>query len=316
MQAIAMREAYGRLLVELAGQNEKIVVLDADMAQSCGLQHFRDAFPDRFFNIGIAEQNMMGIAAGLAAYGKIPFVNSFACFLSTRSCDQLRVAVAYGKLNVKIVAGHGGISVGEDGATHQGLEDIAIVRAIPNMVLIVPADPVETAAAVRAAIEYDGPVYIRLARPKVKALFDDSYKFQIGKAVTMKEGKDASLLAIGIMVSRALEAAQLLEKRGLNVNVINVSTIKPLDRETIVRAVEQTGLIVTLEDHSVIGGLGSAVAEVLAEEDKPVIMRRLGIPDVFGESGTFEELLAKYGLTVPDIVKVVAELVQKKRDSK
>jgi len=254
----------------------------------------------------------MGIAAGLAAYGKIPFVNSFACFLSTKSCDRLRVAVVYTKLNVKIIAGHGGLATGPDGATHQALEDIGIVRSISGITLIVPADCKEREkAVVTTCINYKGPVYIRLARPDVDPIFDDSYEFQIGKAAIVNEGSDATIVACGIMVSLALEAANTLGKQGISTRVINMSSIKPLDNQAIIKAAEETGAIVTAEDHNVYGGLGSVVAEVLVE-NKCVPMQRVGVKDSFGKSESTEELFKIYGLSVSHIVNAVQKVVEEK----
>lgn len=311
-----MRDAYGSLLVKLGRENKDIVVLDADMKKSCALEAFQKEFPERYLSIGIAEQNMMGMAAGLAAYGKIPFVNSYACFLSTKSCDQLRVAVAYTKLNVKIIAGHGGLATGPDGATHQALEDIGIVRSIPGMTLIVPADCKETEkAVVTTCINYKGPVYIRLTRPDVDSIFDDSYEFQMGKAPIVKEGSDAAIVACGIMVSLALEAANTLSKQGISTRVINMSSIKPLDNQAIVKAAKDAGAIVTAEDHNIYGGLGSAVAEVLVE-NKCVPMERIGVRDSFGKSGSTEELFNIYGLSVSHIVNAVQRVTAKKAGQK
>lgn len=307
-----MRDAYGNILVKLGRKNKDIVVLDADMKRSCALEAFQKQFPERYLSIGIAEQNMMGMAAGLAAYGKIPFVNSYACFLSTKSCDQLRVAVAYTKLNVKIIAGHGGLATGPDGATHQALEDIGIVRSIPGMTLIVPSDYKETERAVVAScINYKGPVYIRLTRPDVDSIFNDSYEFQIGKASVVKEGSDATIIACGVMVSLALGAANTLSKQGINTRVINMSSIKPLDNQAIIKAAEDTGAIVTAEDHNIYGGLGSAVAEVLVE-NSPVPMQRVGVRDSFGKSGSTEELFKIYGLSASHIVNAVQRVIEKK----
>jgi transketolase len=281
-----MRETCGQVLVEMARENKDIVVLDADMRRHMGIHHFAEEFPERYFTVGIAEQNIVDIAAGLAAYGKIPFANTYACFFE-KAFEQIRVSVAYTKLNVKIVSSHGGIATGADGATHQALEDIAIIRALPNMTLVSPADHVETAKAVRAVVEYKGPVYMRFTRPAVARIFDKSYDFQIGRAVTVREGSDATIIATGIMVAKALEAAKLLAKEDLEARVVNISTIKPIDEPAIVKAASETGAIVTAEDHSIIGGLGSAVSEVLVEH-KPVDMERVGVKDAFGRSGETE----------------------------
>lgn len=306
-----MTEAYDEVLPELAKENRDIVVLDADLRPHVGLGRFAQAFPERYFTVGIAEQNMVGIAAGLATCGKIPFVNTFACFFE-KAYEPIRIAVAYTKLNVKIVGSHSGISTGPDGATHEAIEDIAIFRALPNMTLISPADYVEAAKAVRAVVEHKGPVYVRFTVPAVETIFDNSYDFQIGKAVTVRDGSDATVMATGIMVSEALEAANSLAKDGLDVRVVNVSTIKPIDEEAIVKAARETGAIVTAEDHSIIGGLGSAVSEVLGEH-KPAYIERVGVKDAFGKSGHTEELFEIYGLTALDIAKAVNRVVDRKR---
>ncbi|MBA1334270.1 MAG: Transketolase, C-terminal section [Firmicutes bacterium] len=313
---IATRDAYGKTLVSLGGENDKIVVLDADLSKSTKTVLFAEAFPERFFNMGIAEQNLIGMAAGLAASGKIPFASTFAMFASGRAFEPIRNSVAYPRLNVKIAATHAGLTVGEDGASHQCIEDIALMRAVPNMTVICPADGVETEAAVRAAAEYKGPVYIRLGRSKVPAVFDkESYAFEWGKGITVREGKDAAIIATGIMVPVAVDAAAELAECGINVRVIDIHTIKPIDRELIIRAARETGAIVTAEEHSIIGGLGSAVAEVLCESI-PVPMKRIGVRDTFGESGTAEDLLEKYGLTAKNIVEEVKRLFGNKTGKK
>lgn len=311
MTKIATRDAYGKALVRLGEENKDIVVLDADLAKSTKTIDFAKAFPERFFDLGIAEQNLIGTAAGLALAGKIPFASSFAMFATGRAFEQVRNSVAYPKLNVKIAATHAGITVGEDGASHQTVEDIAIMRALPNMTVIVPADSIETEQAVRAAAGYKGPVYIRLGRSAVPVIYDDGYKFEIGKASVLRKGKDVTVFATGIMVSSALDAADSLAGEGVEVEVINVSTIKPLDVETVVRSLQKTKAGVTAEEHSIIGGLGAAVAE-LSCENYPVPLVRVGIKDVFGESGTPNELLVKYGLTSEDIVQAVQRVIQRK----
>ncbi|GFN22738.1 transketolase family protein [Thermanaeromonas sp. C210] len=311
MAKLATREAYGRALVELGRQDERVVVLDADLSKSTKTEYFAREFPHRFFNMGIAEQNLMGTAAGLALCGKIPFASSFAIFATGRAFEQVRNSIAYPRLNVKIAASHAGITVGEDGASHQSVEDIALMRALPNMTVIVPADGVETRQAVFAAARHEGPVYIRLGRMSVPIIYDEDYRFQVGKAHRLRRGRDATILACGYMVALALEAARRLEAEGLSVGVLNVSTIKPLDREAVVEAARETGALVTAEEHSIIGGLGSAVAEVLAEE-YPVPLRRVGLRDTFGESGSPEDLLRRYGLSVPDIEKNVREVLLQK----
>ena len=312
MTSVATRDAYGEALAALGQENENIVVLDADLSKSTKTCDFKKAVPERFFNMGIAEQNMMGVAAGLAACGKIPFASTFAVFAAGRAYDQIRNTIAYPKLNVKIAASHAGLTVGEDGGSHQMLEDIALMRVIPNMVVLVPADGEETKQAVRAAAEYDGPVYIRLGRPKVPMIFDENYKFTIGKGVVVKEGTDVTLIGTGIMVSKALEAAEKLAAEGINAAVVNISTIKPLDEKLIVQMAEKTGAVVTCEELSIIGGLGGAVAEVLVEQC-PVPMAKIGVNDSFGQSGLPDQLLEKYGLTVEHIVEEAKKVIARKK---
>lgn len=300
MANIATRDAYGQALAELGALNDKVVVLDADLSKSTKTNDFKKVFPERFFNMGIAEQNLLGTAAGFAAAGKIPFASSFAVFAVGRAYDQIRNSIAYPKLNVKIAATHAGLTVGEDGGSHQMLEDIALMRALPNMTVIVPADGVETKQVIMAAAAYDGPVYIRLGRPKVPVLFDESYQFEIGKGVVLKDGADVTLVATGIMVSKAMEAAEALAADGISAAVVNISTIKPLDQQLIIEMAQKTGAMVTCEEHNIYGGLGSAVAEVLVEHC-PVPMARVGVEDSFGESGLPDQLLEKYGLTAANI---------------
>lgn len=309
---IATRDAYGRTLVELGGRYPDLVVLDADLSKSTKTNEFARVFPDRFFNIGIAEQNLMGIAAGFALTGKIPYVSTFAVFAAGRAFDQVRNTIAYPGLNVKIVATHAGISVGEDGASHQAIEDLALMRSLPNMTVIVPADATETARAVAAALVHRGPVYIRLGRPPVPVLFGEEYKFRIGEAVILREGPDAAICATGIMVAEALKAAEQLATRGIQVTVVNVHTIKPLDVETIVRVVRKTRALVSAEEHTINGGLGSAVAELLGEHC-PVPLVRVGIQDRFGESGSVGELMDAFGLTASHIVRAV-EIIRQRRN--
>ncbi len=302
---VATRDAYGDILVELGKENESIVVLDADLSKSTKTHGFSQAFPERFINVGIAEQNLIGMAAGLATAGKIPFASTFAMFATGRAYEVIRNSVAYPKLNVKVCATHAGITVGEDGASHQSLEDISCMRTIPNMTVIVPADGVETKAALRAITEYNGPVYVRLGRLAVPTVNDENtYKFEIGKGVQLKDGKDVTIVATGIMVSEALQAAEKLAEEGISARVINIHTIKPIDAELITKAAKETGAIVTAEEHNIIGGLGSAVAETLAE-NYPVPMKRVGVKDTFGESGKPEELMVKYGLTAEGIIEAV-----------
>jgi transketolase len=311
MKKIATRDAYGEALVELGRENPDVVVLDADLAKSTKTIEFARHFPERFFDMGIAEQNMIGTAAGLAAAGKIPFCSTFAIFATGRAFEIIRNSVAYSRLNVKIAASHAGVTVGEDGGSHQSVEDIALMRSLPNMTVLVPADAVETRAAVRAAAQIQGPVYIRLGRPGVPVLHGDDFHFEPGRAVTMREGNDATIIATGVMVAAALEAAGLLEQEGIGVRVVNMHTIKPLDEEAVIAAARETGVIVTAEEHSVIGGLGGAVAEAVCARH-PVPVYRVGVPDVFGESGKPGELLEKYGLTAAHLAARVREAVTKK----
>ncbi|MEN6412974.1 MAG: transketolase family protein [Veillonellales bacterium] len=308
----ATREAYGEALRELGALNKDIIVLDADLSKSTKTNLFAKAFPERFFNVGIAEQNLMGTAAGLAAAGKIPFVSSFAMFAAGRAFEQVRNSICYPRLNVKIAATHAGLTVGEDGASHQAIEDISLMRSIPNMTVIVPADAAETRQAIAFAAEYRGPVYIRLGRMAVPELFGDDYEFQHGKAVELADGKDVTLIASGVMVSAAREAAEELLAAGISARVLNIHTIKPIDVEAVCKAARDTGAIVTCEEHNIIGGLGSAVAEVLVEH-QPVPMERVGVQDTFGESGTPAALLKKYHLTAADIVEAAKRVVRRKK---
>lgn len=305
VKKIATRDSYGNALVELGKEHEEIVVLDADLAGSTKTGVFRKAFPERHFNAGIAEANMVGIAAGMAACGKVPFISSFAMFIAGRAYEQLRNGVGYPQLNVKIGASHAGISVGEDGATHQCLEDMALMRQIPGMIVINPADDVEARAAVKAAYEYVGPVYLRFGRLAVPVYNDEeNYKFEIGKGAVIKEGTDLTIFATGLCVKEAIEAEAMLAADGISAEIINIHTIKPIDRELVVKSATKTGKVVTVEEHSIIGGLGSAVAEVLSEE-APTKMYRIGVRDVFGESGPALELLHKYELDAEGIYKQV-----------
>jgi transketolase len=297
----ATREAYSQALVELS-RNEKIVVLDADLAKATKTIDFKKACPERFFDMGIAEQDMIGTAAGFAASGKIPFASTFAIFAAGRAFEQIRNSVAYPKLNVKIAATHAGVTVGEDGGSHQAIEDISLMRSVPNMVVLNPSDDVEAKAAIFAAAEYYGPVYIRLGRAATPTLHDESYKFEIGKGEVLKEGKDVAIIATGIMVAKALEAAAKLKEEGIDAKVINISTIKPLDKELVIKAAKETGKVITAEEHSIIGGLGSAVCELLSQEF-PTMTKRIGLNDLFGQSGTPESLLEHYKLTVSNIIE-------------
>jgi len=306
MTKIATREAYGEALAQLGEEIKDIVVLDADLSGSTKTSVFAKKFPERFFNVGIAEQNLMGTAAGFATCGKIPFASTFAIFAAGRGFEQIRNSICYPKLNVKIGASHAGITVGEDGATHQSVEDIALMRALPNMTVICPADGAETKKAVRAAALHEGPVYIRLGRMAVETIFDDDCEFEIGKGKVLREGTDVAIIATGIMVGESLKAADMLAKDGISAMVINMHTIKPIDEDLILKAAK-CGAIVTAEEHSIIGGLGGAVAEVLAEK-MPTPMRRIGIRDKFGQSGKPNELLKLYNLTADDIANAAKEL--------
>ncbi|MDB2111906.1 transketolase family protein, partial [Clostridium paraputrificum] len=282
---IATREAYGKALAALANTNENVVVLDADLSKSTKTADFKVVAPERFFNMGIAEGNMMGVAAGLSTCGKVPFVSTFAMFAAGRAFEQIRNSICYPKLNVKVCATHAGLTVGEDGASHQAIEDISLMRSVPNMVVINPADDIETEAAIKAVAEMEGPCYVRLGRMAVSRVNDETnYNFIIGKGITLAEGNDVAIIATGIMVEAALEAKEELAKEGINARVINIHTIKPIDEELIIKAAKETGVIVTAEEHSIIGGLGSAVAEVVSEKC-PVPVLRVGVKDTFGESG-------------------------------
>ena len=307
VKKIATRASYGAALVELGKKHENLVVLDADLAAATQTGMFKKEFPERHIDCGIAECNMMGIAAGLATTGKVPFASTFAMFAAGRAFEQVRNSIAYPKINVKIGATHGGISVGEDGATHQCNEDIAFMRTIPNMVIINPADDVEARAAVKAAYEHVGPVYLRFGRLAAPVINDNpEYKFELGKGVTLREGKDITIVATGLEVSFALEAAQMLEKDGIDARVINIHTIKPIDEEIIVKAAKETKKIFTVEEHSIIGGLGSAVCDVVCEK-QPAPVYKIGMRDRFGESGPAMELLHKYELDAEGIYNQIKE---------
>ncbi|MBE6070468.1 MAG: transketolase family protein [Clostridium butyricum] len=300
---IATREAYGKALVKLSNINNNVVVLDADLSKSTKTADFKAVAPERFINMGIAEANMMGVAAGLSTCGKVPYVSTFAMFAAGRAFEQIRNSICYPNLNVKVCATHAGLTVGEDGATHQSVEDISLMRSIPNMTVINPADAVETEAAILAIADYEGPCYVRLGRLAVDTINDEkSYKFEIGKGVTLEDGNDVTIIATGMMVDLALQAKKDLSKEGINARVINIHTIKPIDRDLLVKAAKETGAIVTAEEHSVVGGLGSAVSEIVTEE-YPVPVLKVGIKDTFGESGKPGELLEKYGLTTQAIVE-------------
>lgn len=309
VKKIATRESYGNALKELAEEFPQLVVLDADLAGATKTGIFKKAYPDRHIDCGIAESNMMGIAAGLALTGKIPFASSFAMFAAGRAFEQVRNSIGYPHLNVKIGATHAGITVGEDGASHQCNEDIALMRTIPGMVVMVPSDDIEAKAAVRAALEHEGPVYIRFGRAAVPVINDKpDYKFEIGKGQLVRKGKDVTIVATGIMVDSAIGAAEKLAAEGIDAEIINICTIKPIDKDIIIKSAQKTGKVVTCEEHSVIGGLGSAVCEVLADE-YPVKVKRIGMQDVFGESGSASDLLHKYGLDAEGVYKQVKEFV-------
>ena len=307
VKKIATRDSYGNALVELGKEHENLVVLDADLAAATKTGVFKKVFPERHIDCGIAECNMMGVAAGLATTGKVPFASSFAMFAAGRAFEQIRNSIGYPKLNVKIGATHAGISVGEDGATHQCNEDIALMRTIPGMVVINPSDDVEARAAVKAAYKHEGPVYLRFGRLAVPVINDrEDYKFELGKGVVLREGKDITLIATGLTVAETLEAAEKLAADGIDAKVINIHTIKPLDEELIVEAAKETGKVVTIEEHSVIGGLGSAVCDVLSEKE-PTKVLKIGINDTYGESGPAVELVKKYGLDAESIYKKIKE---------
>lgn len=309
VKKIATRESYGNALVELAKEHDNLYVLDADLAAATKTGIFKAAYPDRHIDCGIQEADMVGIAAGMATTGKVPFCSSFAMFAAGRAYEQVRNSVAYPHLNVKIGATHAGISVGEDGATHQCLEDLSLMRTIPGMVVINPADDIEAKAAVKAAYEYDGPVYLRFGRLAVPVINDNAdYKFEIGKGLVLREGTDVSIIATGLEVNFALEAAEMLAKDGINAEVVNIHTIKPIDRELILKTAEKTGLVVTVEEHSIYGGLGSAVAEILSEE-MPTVVKRIGVNDTFGESGPAVELLHKYKLDGEGVYQQIREFL-------
>ena len=317
-RSAATRDVYGETLVELGRTNKNIVVLDADLSPSTKTNLFAREFPDRFFDVGIAEANLISMAAGLASAGKIAFASTFTVFGVEKGLNQFKQSVAYPNINVKLVTTHSGMSVGEDGSSHFCIEDIAIMRALPNVTVIVPADAVETKFATRAIAKYTRPVFMRLSRPKTPLIYDDDYgyggkdlDFDIGKSVALKEGKDVTIIATGLMVSESLRAASDLAKEGIDAGVINVHTIKPLDREAILQAATSTGALVTVEEHNILGGLGGAVAEVVVEE-APVPMVRVGIKDTYGESGPWKELFVKYGLTSGDIEKAVKKVMKRK----
>lgn len=308
----ATREAFGEGLVALGAEMPNLVVLDADLAAATKTGMFKKAYPERFFDCGIAEQNMIGVAAGLAAAGKVPVASSFAMFASGRAYEQIRNSVGYPHLNVKIGATHAGISVGEDGATHQCCEDLALMRTIPGMTVLNPADYVEAGQVLRAAVKMEGPVYMRFGRLAIPTIFDSTYRFEIGKGVQLTEGTDVTLIATGLLVGEAIKAAELLKNEGISVRVINMATIKPLDKEIVAKAAAETGLIVTAEEHSIIGGLGSAVAEAVCEST-PVPVVRVGVEDEYGKSGPAAELLEVFGLCAANLAARVRDAMELKR---
>lgn len=307
----AIRDVYGETLVKLGKDNENIVVLDADVAGSTKSGLFGNAYPDRFFNVGIAEAGMTSMAGGLSTTGKIPFVNTFAAFLMLRAADPIRSNICYGNLNVKLAGAYAGLSDSYDGATHHALEDIGFMRSMPNMTVLSVCDPVETEKAVEAAVNINGPVYLRLSRAEMPYIFDEDYNFEVGKGVVIKEGKDATIMATGYMVHKALEAHEILKAEGIDARVVNIHTIKPIDKDLIVKCAEETGAIVTAEEHNVHGGFGNAVAEVVVNH-KPVPMEFVAVQDSFTESGDYEELLDKYGLQARHIVEKVKKVITRK----
>lgn len=311
MANIATREAYGAALAELGEKYKDVVVLDADLSKSTKTNDFKKKYPDRFFNMGISEQDLMGTAAGLATCGKIPFASTFAMFATGRAFEQIRNSIAYPKLNVKIAATHAGITLGEDGASHQAIEDVAVMRAVPNMTIINPADALSTRKAIEAAILHNGPMYIRLGRLGVPEVYKNDMDFEIGKGIVLEEGKDVTIITAGFMVHIALQASAMLKEEGIIAEVIDMHTIKPIDKELIISSAKKTGAIVTAEEHNIIGGLGSAVAEVLCEE-YPVPMVRVGIKDVFGQSGKPMELVELYGISSKDVADAAKQAIAKK----
>ena len=310
-QEVSLRETYGKTLVELGRENSDIVVLDADLSPSTMTRFFAKEFPDRFFDCGIAEQNMVSIAAGLAASGKVPFASTFAVFVPGRCFDQIRMSIAQPGLNVKLVATHGGISVGEDGTSHHSVEDLSLICSLPGFTVIVPADAIETVQAVRVAAASYGPFYIRLCRPRMPLVYNDDYRFNLGKAVTMRQGKDATIIAIGIMVAAALEAADNLKRAGVDCCVLNMPTLKPVDEAAIIKAATGTGAVVTAEEHLEHGGLGSIVARIVARH-RPVPMEFVAVKDTYAKSGKSAELLQRYGLTAKDIERAVQTVLKRK----
>jgi transketolase len=307
-ELLAQRDAFGKALVDLGALNERVVVVDADLASSTKANMFDAAYPERFFQMGVTEQNVMSVAAGLATMGFVPFADTFACFATKRALDQIRISIAQPRLHVVVVGAYGNLFVGKSGKTHQAHEDLAIMRAMPNMTVVAPGDAVEARKAVFAVAEHDGPVYLRLTRDPCPVVFDDGYDFRIGPAVVVREGSDVTIMTTGIMLGRAVEAAEALQAEGLSAHILHVPTLKPLDVESIVAAAAKTGLVVTAEEHTIIGGLGGAVAETLGEH-RPTPMKRVGIADVFSESASNDALLEKYGLTSGHIAAAATALV-------
>ncbi len=311
MEKIPTRIAYGQALAELGEENDRVVVIDADISKITGTHFFARKFPERFFNVGIAEQNEMGIAAGMATTGKIVFASTYAVFASMRACEQVRTFIAHTRSNVKIAASHGGLTGTTDGVTHQGTEDMGIMRTIPDMTIIMPADAVATRKIVKELAEHQGPAYLRLTKIPMPIIYDEETDFQIGRAVQLRDGNDVTIIAIGDMVIRALEAADLLDNNGIRARVLDMHTLKPVDKGAVIKAAEQTGAIVTVEDHNILNGLGSAVAEVVVE-NRPVPMERIGLRDTFAESGEYEELLEKYGLNTRHITEAARKVMGRK----
>jgi transketolase len=311
-EKVSMRVAYGKALVELGKSNPDVVVLSADVSNSDHSYMFEEAFPDRFINVGIAEQALVDVAVGFAYGGKIPFANTFAFLFATRALEMVRTHLCYGRANVKLMAAYAGLSDSFDGPTHHSVTDLAVMRSMPNMTVVVPGDPVALNKLLPQVADWDGPVYFRLNRNEVPVLFDDTYNPKIGKAITLRKGKDLTILCTGLMVSRSLEAAAMLEKKGTDAGVLEIHTLKPLDREGIIEAARATGALVTVEEHTVIGGLGGAVAEIVTEE-YPVPVRRVGLLDRFAETGPYEAILDKYGMAVNDIVSASLEIVGMKK---
>jgi transketolase len=313
IKMMGLRDVYGKTLVELGKKHKEIVVLDADLSLSTKTALFGEKFPERFFNMGVSEQDLMSTAAGFALAGKIPFVSTFAIFATGRAWEQIRQSICYPNLNVKIVASHGGITVGEDGATHQATEDLALMRVLPNMTVIVPADGIETKQVIETILHHKGPVYVRLSRPKFPIILNENYQFEIGRAKVLREGTDLTIIGMGITVFHSLKAAEELERDGISAKVINCSTLKPLDEETIIQAAKQTKAIITVEEHTCIGGLGSAVAELIAQKF-PVRMKILGISNKFGISGKPDQLLNHFGISWPHIKEAAYKILKEKHD--